>query len=206
MENISHALFSQTLQKYPELWGLDGKYICWKIYGKRLADELTKKTNRTITTENVRFKWKRLRMSLNQLNKSKPTGYTTLSAYVWYAQKLGLQNATEQQTEQQTEEQTEGWTDVQTEGQRDAQPFSQKRYKLRNKRRITEEGPSKSAAAEQRRNNRRIEPVVNPEREEAEKGERLVPDIEALREVVGKLTPRDKIVQLHFDEVYSDLT
>uniref|UniRef100_A0A1B0C6U3 Uncharacterized protein n=1 Tax=Glossina palpalis gambiensis TaxID=67801 RepID=A0A1B0C6U3_9MUSC len=48
---------------------------------------------------------------------------------------------------------------------------------------IDDEGPSTLASAARRR---------------------VVPDIEALQEVVRKLTPRDKIVHLHFDEMYTD--
>uniref|UniRef100_A0A1B0C022 Uncharacterized protein n=1 Tax=Glossina palpalis gambiensis TaxID=67801 RepID=A0A1B0C022_9MUSC len=184
-------------------------------------------------------------MSLTRLNKSKPTGYTGLCAYVWYAHKLRLQNAvnrmstqissyeerlteerldvqteeqteerldvqTEEQTEErkdvQTEEQAEERTEVQTEEQRDGQPFSKKSYNLGNRTWVYEEGSSKSAAAARRRKDRRLEPVVNPKGQEPEKAERMAADVEALREVVRKLTPRDKIAQLHFDKVVTDLT
>uniref|UniRef100_A0A1B0C1I9 Uncharacterized protein n=1 Tax=Glossina palpalis gambiensis TaxID=67801 RepID=A0A1B0C1I9_9MUSC len=65
---------------------------------------------------------------------------------------------------------------------------------------IDDEGPSTLAVAAGRRKDRRLE----PDGQEVEKAERVVPDIEPLQEVVRKSTPRDKIVQLHFDEVFTD--
>uniref|UniRef100_A0A1B0BNL4 Transposable element P transposase-like RNase H domain-containing protein n=1 Tax=Glossina palpalis gambiensis TaxID=67801 RepID=A0A1B0BNL4_9MUSC len=69
-----------------------------------------------------------------------------------------------------------------------------------------DEKATTSAAAARGRKDRRFEPAVTPdESQEVEEAQRVVPDIEALRGVVGKLTPHDKIVQLHFNEVYTGL-
>ncbi|KAL9913634.1 uncharacterized protein ACN2A1_000997 isoform 1-T1 [Glossina fuscipes fuscipes] len=69
---------------------------------------------------------------------------------------------------------------------------------------VDDEGPSTSSAAARRRKDRRLEPAVNPEGLEVENAGRVVPNIEALREVVRKLTSHDKIVQLHFNEVFTN--
>ncbi|KAL9895755.1 uncharacterized protein ACN2A1_006398 isoform 1-T3 [Glossina fuscipes fuscipes] len=69
-----------------------------------------------------------------------------------------------------------------------------------------DEKATTSAAAARGRKDRRFEPAVTPdESQEVEEAQRVVPDIEALRGVVRKLTPHDKIVQLHFNEVYTGL-
>ncbi|XP_037899387.1 uncharacterized protein LOC119643950 [Glossina fuscipes] len=108
-------------------------------------------------------------------------------------------------------------TGKQTENQIEESPFSVKspdRYNSSNDcsynvNRYTddiyEEEPTTSAEAARKEKNKRLEPVVNPdEGQEIEETDSVMPDIEVLREVVRKLTPHDKIVQLHFDEVYTD--
>uniref|UniRef100_A0A1B0BNK9 Uncharacterized protein n=1 Tax=Glossina palpalis gambiensis TaxID=67801 RepID=A0A1B0BNK9_9MUSC len=94
MPFISDVLFSETLKKYPQCWGLNNKYVNWQKDGKILADELTVTTNTTITLENVCLKYNGIRKSLMRLNKN-PKGKrrTRLGAYLWYAIELGLQHA-----------------------------------------------------------------------------------------------------------------
>uniref|UniRef100_A0A1A9V5H6 Uncharacterized protein n=1 Tax=Glossina austeni TaxID=7395 RepID=A0A1A9V5H6_GLOAU len=97
---IPDALFSEQLQSYPELWGLEKGYICWKVLGRKLADVLTKKTGTLITVEDVRIKLKKVKRSLKRLGNSEGTRYTGMCAYVWYAHKLGLTNAVDKMTSQ----------------------------------------------------------------------------------------------------------
>lgn len=59
---------------------------------------------------------------------------------------------------------------------------------------------STSAEAARRKRNQRLKAVGDP-LEGMEEADSVVPDIEALWEVVRKLIPHDKTVQLHFDEV-----
>uniref|UniRef100_A0A1B0FC95 Uncharacterized protein n=1 Tax=Glossina morsitans morsitans TaxID=37546 RepID=A0A1B0FC95_GLOMM len=66
---------------------------------------------------------------------------------------------------------------------------------------IYNEEPTTSAEAAQRLKARRLQPF-----DADEPADRVVPNIQRLREVVSKLSAHDKIVQLHFDEVYTDQT
>uniref|UniRef100_A0A1B0G2H8 Uncharacterized protein n=1 Tax=Glossina morsitans morsitans TaxID=37546 RepID=A0A1B0G2H8_GLOMM len=275
---IPDALFSEQLQSYPELWGLEKGYICWKVLGRKLADVLTKKTGTLITVEDVRIKLKKVKRSLKRLGNSEGTRYTGMCAYVWYAHKLGLTNAVDKMTSQmfaygelpvevdcgevpvkvdcgevpvevdcgevpvkvdcgevsvevdcgevpvevdcgdiQMDTKTEKPTEKQTEKQADDSPFtieSPDRYLSNNDysynvnryiNNMCDEGPTTSAGAARGKKDRRLEPAVNPEEgQEIEEADKVIPNIKALREVVSKLTAHDKIVQLHFAEVYTD--
>uniref|UniRef100_A0A1A9UMD3 Transposable element P transposase-like RNase H domain-containing protein n=1 Tax=Glossina austeni TaxID=7395 RepID=A0A1A9UMD3_GLOAU len=62
-------------------------------------------------------------------------------------------------------------------------------------------GPTTSAEAAQRLKARRLQPF-----DADEAADRVVPNIQRLREVVSKLSAHDKVVNLHFDEVFTDQT
>uniref|UniRef100_A0A1B0AUN9 Transposable element P transposase-like RNase H domain-containing protein n=1 Tax=Glossina palpalis gambiensis TaxID=67801 RepID=A0A1B0AUN9_9MUSC len=217
---ISDVLFSQALRKYPQFWGLNNKYVNWQKDGKILADELTVTTNTTITVENVCLKYKRIRESLMRLNKN-PKGRrrTRLVAYLWYAIELGLQHAANRISNDILEYKRSTLA---------VRSPNRRRYNIRNCSPIYDEGPSTSAEAVRREKMRRLAPAadqnegqdvqeadntanvetqtVNSEIVEpaADRELKFTVDIEALREVVGRLSPHDKVVQLHFDEVYTN--
>ncbi|KAL9889040.1 uncharacterized protein ACN427_008463 [Glossina fuscipes fuscipes] len=125
----------------------------------------------------------------------------------------------------QTEERTDQDTQRSTLAVRSP---NRRRYNIRNRSRIYDEGPSTSAEAARREKMRRLAPAADQNgsghkvqeadnaanvEAQAENSEivelaedrelKLTVDIEALREVVGRLSPHDKVVQLHFDEVHT---
>ncbi|KAL9930445.1 uncharacterized protein ACN427_014906 isoform 1-T2 [Glossina fuscipes fuscipes] len=133
------------------------------------------------------------------------------------------------QTDEQMNIQTEERTDQDTQRSTLAvRSPNRRRYNIRNRSPIYDEGPSTSAEAARREKMRRLAPAadqnegqdvqeadntanvetqtVNSEIVEpaADRELKFTVDIEALREVVGRLSPHDKVVQLHFDEVYTN--
>ncbi|KAL9915171.1 uncharacterized protein ACN2A1_001920 isoform 1-T2 [Glossina fuscipes fuscipes] len=108
---------------------------------------------------------------------------------------------TEKQIENQTEERTFSTESLDRYNSSNDCSYNVNRYTND----IYDDGPTTSAEAARKQKNRRLEPAVNPDKsQEIEETDSVMPDIEVLREVVRKLTPHDKIVQLHFDEVYTD--
>uniref|UniRef100_A0A1B0BVX0 Uncharacterized protein n=1 Tax=Glossina palpalis gambiensis TaxID=67801 RepID=A0A1B0BVX0_9MUSC len=196
--SINQIQFDEWL---PELWGLNSKYICWKKYGKGLADELTDKTNTTITKGYVRLKWIITRKSLNCLNKKlKRTRCTRMGAYLWYPHKLGLHPVANRIT-----------TEILGYGERPAPITSAEAARKEKKRRLepaahgnegqeVQLGDDVMDVEAQRKNSRSIEPAECQEVQ----GAQIVINIEALRKVVERLNPHDKAVQVHFDKAYTN--
>ncbi|KAL9892977.1 uncharacterized protein ACN2A1_008284 isoform 1-T1 [Glossina fuscipes fuscipes] len=153
---------------------------------------------------------------------------------------LGFDEIQTEQKKKRTNVQTDVQMDVQTDEQMNIQARERtdiqrstlavrspdrRRYNIRNRSRIYDEGPSTSAEAARSEKTRRLAPAadqngsghkmqetddaanVGAQTENSEIVQRaelkFTVDIEALREVVGRLSPHDKVVQLHFDEVYT---
>uniref|UniRef100_A0A1A9URD1 Uncharacterized protein n=1 Tax=Glossina austeni TaxID=7395 RepID=A0A1A9URD1_GLOAU len=90
---IPNDIFSKLLYRYPDLWALDRRHVCWEIAGRELADRLSYKLNQRVTTDDVKHKVLLIKASLKKLNKTQRTARTTLCAYHKYAHKLGLKHA-----------------------------------------------------------------------------------------------------------------
>uniref|UniRef100_A0A1A9ZXN9 MADF domain-containing protein n=1 Tax=Glossina pallidipes TaxID=7398 RepID=A0A1A9ZXN9_GLOPL len=97
---IANDIFSRLLYRYPDLWALDKRRVCWELVGRELADRLSNKLNQRVTTDDVKHKIKIVKRGLRKLDKKQGTTRTTFCAYLWYAHKLGLKHAASRLTKQ----------------------------------------------------------------------------------------------------------
>uniref|UniRef100_A0A1A9UI35 Uncharacterized protein n=1 Tax=Glossina austeni TaxID=7395 RepID=A0A1A9UI35_GLOAU len=97
---IPNGIFSKLLYRYPDLWALDRRHVCWEIAGREFADRLSNKLNQRVTTDDVKHKLLLIKASLKKLDKKPGTARTTLCAYLWYAHKLGLKRTANRLTKQ----------------------------------------------------------------------------------------------------------
>uniref|UniRef100_A0A1A9V7B0 H15 domain-containing protein n=1 Tax=Glossina austeni TaxID=7395 RepID=A0A1A9V7B0_GLOAU len=90
----------KLLFKYPKLWGVNSEWVNWEVDCRQLAATLTGKLGYRVTTNDVRFKVKAIKLALRKLDKSKGTARTRLGAFLWYALRLGLRYAADRITQQ----------------------------------------------------------------------------------------------------------
>uniref|UniRef100_A0A1A9ZV24 Uncharacterized protein n=1 Tax=Glossina pallidipes TaxID=7398 RepID=A0A1A9ZV24_GLOPL len=199
MTYIPNETFADALQMYPDFWELGGRYVRWEVSGTELAYVLSQTTNSRITLDDVKIKWGKIRSSLKRLNTAEGTSYKKLRPYMWWAQKLNLTRAVEKMSIKMARKRPSRTPRVVPEELKGVPPrevidinedFSRFAEK--------DEGPSTSSApAQGERNQRPLQAEQIPQ-------EDFVVGVEALREVVNKLTPQDKIVLLTFDGVFTN--
>uniref|UniRef100_A0A1B0B5B9 Uncharacterized protein n=1 Tax=Glossina palpalis gambiensis TaxID=67801 RepID=A0A1B0B5B9_9MUSC len=154
-----------------------------------LFSEALKKYPEFVTVKDVCSKWQTIRRSLNRLNKNpKGTRCTRLGAY-WYAIELGLQHAANRIL-----------NDILAYGERPVEieeTIVQIESEIEDIFEYSSRADNAANVEAQTENNGIVEPAEGREL-------KFTVNIEALREVVGRLSPHDKAVQVHFDEVYTN--
>uniref|UniRef100_A0A1A9ZY15 Transposable element P transposase-like RNase H domain-containing protein n=1 Tax=Glossina pallidipes TaxID=7398 RepID=A0A1A9ZY15_GLOPL len=227
---INGTLVSELLENYPELWSLqkvEGR-IDWKALGKDLADKLSERIGLTNAVAKITAEvLSRGEVPTNdgvpveandgvpvEANDGAPVeandgvpveandGVPVEANDGVPSDDLDDFHGFEENEEPTTS--TEARLRARRHGleetRENEEPTTSTEARLKRRAREIDQTPTTTTQAAKRLKAQHLQPF------DADEEDRVVPNIDKLREVVSKLSAHDKIVQLHFDEVFTNNT